>query len=63
MFHVVVQTILHNLKSKLRPPKSPMSRTETDKKHEHKDRTGFIVIFAVVGGLLLIAIFSNIPTN
>ena len=63
MFHVVVQTILHNLKSKLRQPKSPMSRTETDKKHEHKDRTGLIVILAIGGGLLMTVIFSNLPTN
>jgi hypothetical protein len=40
-----------------------MSRTETDKKHEHKDRTGLIVILAIGGGLLMTVIFSNLPTN
>jgi chemotaxis response regulator CheB len=63
MFQVVVQSAMRQLKSKLRLPAPPTSSPETDKKSEPKDRTGLILVLAIGGGLLLMAIFSNLPSN
>ena len=63
MFQVVVQSAMRQLKSKLRLPAPPTSSSETDKKSEPKDKTGLILILAIGGGILLMAMFSNLPTN
>jgi chemotaxis response regulator CheB len=63
MFQVVVQSAMRQLKSKLRLPAPPTQSTETGKKSEPKDKTGLILILAVGGGILLMAMFSNLPTN
>jgi hypothetical protein len=54
---------MRQLKSKLRLPAPPTSSAETDKKSEPKDKTGLILILAIGGGLLLMALFSNLPSN
>ena len=63
MFQVVVQSAMRQLKSKLRLPAPPTQSTETVKKTESKDKTGLILILAIGGGILLMAMFSNLPTN
>ena len=63
MFQVVVQSALRQLKSKLRLPTPPTQSTETDKKSVPKDKTGLILILTIGGGILLIAMFSNLPTK
>jgi hypothetical protein len=63
MFQVVVQSVMRQFKSKLRLPDPPTSSAETDKKTEPKDKTGLILILAIGGGLLLMALFSNLPNN
>jgi hypothetical protein len=63
MFQVVVQSAMRQLKSKLRFPALPTQSTETDKKSEPKDKTGLILILAICGGILLMAMFSNLPTK
>lgn len=63
MFQVVIQSALRQLKSKLRLPVPPPRTSATDKPSEPKDRTGLILLLAIGGGLLLVAIFSNLPTN
>jgi chemotaxis response regulator CheB len=63
MFQVVVQSAMRQLKSKLRLPAPPTSPSETDKKSESKDRTGLILILMIGGGVLLMAMFSNLPSN
>ncbi|MFY9127514.1 MAG: hypothetical protein WAO82_02420 [Limnohabitans sp.] len=63
MFQVVVQSAMRQLKSKLRLPAPPTQSTETVKKPESKDKTGLILILAIGGGILLMAMFSNLPTN
>ncbi len=63
MFQVVVQSAMRQLKSKLRLPDPPTQSTETVKKPESKDKTGLILILAIGGGILLMAMFSNLPTN
>ena len=63
MFQVVVQSAMRQLKSKLRLPALPTSSSETDKKSESKDRTGLILILMIGGGVLLMAMFSNLPSN
>ena len=63
MFQVVVQSAMRQLTSKLRLPAPPKKSTETDKKSEPKDKTGLILILAIGGGILLMAMFSNLPTN
>jgi hypothetical protein len=63
MFQVVVQSAMRQLKSKLRLPAPPTQSTETGKKLESKDKTGLILVLAIGGGILMMAIFSNLPTN
>ena len=63
MFQVVVQSVMRQLKSKLRLPAPPTSSQETGKKSEPKDKIGLILILAIGGGLLLMALFSNLPSN
>ena len=63
MFQVVVQSAMRQLKSKLRLPTPPTNSSESDKKSESKDRTGLILILMIGGGILLMAMFSNLPTN
>jgi hypothetical protein len=63
MFQVVVQSAMRQLKSKLRFPAPTTQSTETDKKSEPKDKTGLILILAIGGGILLMAMFSNLPTK
>ncbi len=64
MFQVVVQSAMRQLKAKLKlrapPPKSGEEKTPQEK---NKDRTGFILALAVGGGILLIAMFSNLPNS
>lgn len=64
MFQVVVQSAMRLLKSKkfrLPPPRTDAS--ETDKKYESKDKTGLILILMIGGGIFLMAMFSNLPSN
>jgi hypothetical protein len=63
MFQVVVQSAMRQLRSKLRLPAPPTSSPGTEKKSEPKDKTGLILILAIGGGILMMAIFSNLPTN
>jgi hypothetical protein len=63
MFQVVVQSAMRQLKSKLRLPTPPTNSSESDKKSESKDRTGLILILMIGGGILLMAMFSNLPNN
>jgi hypothetical protein len=64
MFQVVVQSAMRQLKAKLKlrapPPKSGEEKTPQEK---NKDRTGFILALAVGGGILLMAMFSNLPNS
>jgi hypothetical protein len=64
MFQVVVQSAMRQLKSKLKLP-APPSNSTSEKKPEdkQKDRTGLILSLALGGGILLMAMFSNLPTN
>jgi hypothetical protein len=61
MIQVVIQSAMRQLKSKLRLPQPP-NELETENKSEPKDRTGLILILAIGGALLMMAIFSNLPT-
>ena len=64
MFQVVVQSAMRLLKSKkFRLPPPPADASETVKKYESKDKTGFILILMICGGVLLMAMFSNLPSN
>ena len=64
MFQVVVQSAMRLLKSnKFRLPPPPTVASETDKKYESKDKTGLILILMIAGGILLLAMFSNLPSN
>jgi hypothetical protein len=62
MFQVVVQSAMRQLKArlKLRAPPSKSSEEKTPQE-KNKDRTGFILALAVGGGILLMAMFSNLP--
>ena len=62
MFQVVVQSAMRQLKAKLKLPAPPSNRSEEKTPQEkNKDRTGFILALAVGGGILLMAMFSNLP--
>ena len=64
MFQVVVQSAMRLLKSKkIRLPAPPTSASETDKKYESKDKTGLILILMIGGGILLMAMFSNLSSK
>ena len=63
MFQVVVQSAMRRLKSKLRVPAPPVNSSEADKKSEPKDKTSLILILAIGGGILMMAMFSNLPSN
>jgi len=64
MFQVVVQSVIRHLKAKLKLPAPPSKRGEEKTPQEkNKDRTGFILALAVGGGILLMAMFSNLPNN
>jgi hypothetical protein len=63
MFQVVVQSAMRQLKSRLRLPAPPTSSPKTDKKSEPKERTGLILVLTIGGGILLMAMFSNLPGN
>ena len=64
MFQVVVQSAMRQLKAKLklRAPPSKSGEEKTPQK-KNKDRTGFILALAVGGGVLLMAMFSNLPNT
>jgi chemotaxis response regulator CheB len=63
MFQAVVQSAMRQLKAKLRLPKPPTSSPGTEKKSEPKDKTGLILILMIGGGILMLAMFSNLPNN
>jgi len=64
MFQVVVQSAMRLLKfKKFRLPAPPTNASATDKKYEYKDKTGLILILMIGGGILLLAMFSNLPSN
>lgn len=63
MFQVIVQSAMRQLKSKLRLPPLPKNSSETDKKFEPKDKTGLILVLAIGGAILLMAVFSNLPSK
>ena len=63
MFQVVVQSAMRQLRSKLRLLAPPTSSPGTEKKSESKDKTGLILILMIGGGILLLAMFSNLPSN
>ena len=62
MFQVVVQSAMRQLKAKLKL-RAPPSKSGEEKipQEKNKDRTGFILALAVGGGILLMAMFSNLP--
>lgn len=64
MFQVVVQSAMRQLKAKLKLPAPPSNRDgEKAPQEKNKDRTGFILALAVGGGILLMAMFSNLPNS
>ena len=64
MFQVVVPSAMRQLKSKLKLPAAPSNSTSEKKPEDkQKDRTGLILSLALGGGILLMAMFSNLPTN
>ena len=63
MFQVVVQSTMRQLKLRFRLSAPPPISSVKDKKSHRKDRTGFILTLAIGGGILLMAIFSNLPSN
>jgi hypothetical protein len=64
MFQVVVQSAMRQLKSKLKLPAPPSNSTGEKKPEEKsKDKTGLILSLALGGGILLMAMFSNLSTN
>jgi len=64
MFQVVVQSAMRQLKAKLKLPAPPFnSDGEKTPQEKNKDRTGFILALAIGGGILLMAMFSNLPNN
>ena len=64
MFQVVVQSAMRQLKAKLRLT-APPSNSDDEKtpQEKNKDRTGFILALAIGGGILLLAMFSNLPNT
>ena len=64
MFQVVVQSAMRQLKArlKLRAPHSSRDGGKTPQ-NKNKDRTGFILALAIGGGILLMAMFSNLPNK
>ena len=64
MFQVVVQSAMRQLKArlKLRAPPSNIGEEKTSQE-KNKDRTGFILALAIGGGILLLAMFSNLPSS
>ena len=64
MFQVVVQSAMRQLKARLKlrapPSKSGEEKTPQEK---NKDRTGFILALPIGGGILLLAMFSNLPNS
>jgi len=64
MFQVVVQSAMRQLKAKLKL-RAPPSKSGEEKipQEKNKDRTGFILALAVGGGVLLMAMFSNLPNT
>lgn len=63
MFQVVVQSAMRQLKSRLRLPTPSTISPKTEIKSEPKDRTGLILVLSIGGGILLMAMFSNLPSN
>ncbi len=63
MFQAVVQSAMRQLKSRMRFRAPSTKTTETEKKSVQKDKTGLILIRAIGGGILMMALFSNLPTN
>jgi len=63
MFQVVVQSAMRLLKSKKFRLPAPPANTSEDKKYESKDKTGLILILIIGGGIFLMAMFSNLPSN
>jgi hypothetical protein len=64
MFQVVVQSAMRQLKAKLKlraPPSNPDG--EKTPQEKNKDRTGFILALAIGGGILMLAMFSNLPNS
>ena len=64
MFQIVVQSAMRQLKAKLKL-RAPPSKSGEEKipQEKNKDRTGFILALAVGGGILLMAMFSNLPNT
>jgi len=64
MFQVVLQSVIRQLKTKLKLPAPPSSRSvDKTPQEKNKDRTGFILTLAIGGGILLMAMFSNLPNS
>ena len=64
MFQVVVQSAMRQLKAKLKLRAPPTNRSEEKTPQEkNKDRTGFILALAIGGGILMLAMFSNLPST
>lgn len=64
MFHVVVQSAMRQLKARFKLRAPPSSRDEgKTPQNKNKDRTGFILALAIGGGILLTAMFSNLPNK
>jgi len=59
-----VQSAMRQLKAKLKL-RAPPSKSGEEKipQEKNKDRTGFILALAVGGGILLMAMFSNLPNT
>jgi hypothetical protein len=64
MFQIVVQSAMRQLKAKLKL-RAPPSKSGEEKipQEKNKDRTAFILALAVGGGILLMAMFSNLPNT
>ena len=64
MFQVVEQLAMRQLKVKLklRAPPSNLGEEKTPQE-KNKDRTGFILALTISGGILMMAMFSNLPNS
>jgi hypothetical protein len=63
MFQVIVQSAMRQLKAKLKLRSPPTKSNEEKIPQGNRDRTGFILALAVGGGILLLAMFSNLPNS
>ncbi len=62
MFQVVIQSVLRQMKSKLRLPAPPQAGEDAPDSSESKskDKSSLILILFLIGTILLLAVFGNL---